>query len=213
MPAGQKGRRDDIQKDMTSSRDKSIKALVTGCRKGDKRDWAELIDRISPAIFSVCYRFRLAREESFDVFGKVSLLVLENLDGLREESKIFGYVSTIAYHEAAAVKSRSKLLTEAEREHAEHQSNLDWNLAAQEMIELDQELKTLSEAFYELPPRCQELLRLLFFESDSISYRDIARRMKIPVSSIGPTRMRCLRKLRKIMKDKGERDKKDVSEA
>lgn len=190
---------------MTSSRDKSIRALVTGCRKGDKRDWAELIDRISPAIFSVCYRFRLAREESFDVFGKVSLLVLENLDRLRDESRIFGYVSTIAYHEAAAMKSRTKSIVEAEREHAQHRSNLDWGSMAQEMIELDQELKNLSDAFYELPSRCQELLRLLFFESESISYRDISRRMKIPVSSIGPTRMRCLKKLREIMKQRGER--------
>ncbi len=197
---------------MTSSRDKSIKALVTGCRKGNKHDWAELIDRISPAIFSVCYRFRLAREESFDVFGKVSLLVLENLDRLRNESRIFGYVSTIAYHEAAAMKARSKLVNEAEREHAEHQTNLDWSSAAQEMIELDRELKTLSDAFYELPTRCQELLRLLFFESESMSYRDISRRMKIPVSSIGPTRMRCLKTLRQIMKEKGEKDEKDVTE-
>ncbi len=195
-----------------TSRDKSIKALVTGCRKGDKRDWAELIDRISPAIFSVCYRFRLAREESFDVFGKVSLLVLENLDKLRDEGRIFGYVSTIAYHEATAIKTRSKLVNEAEREHAEHQSNLDWSAMAEEMIELDRELKTLSDAFYELPARCQELLRLLFFESESISYRDISRRMKIPVASIGPTRMRCLKKLREIMKEKGGRNNKDVTE-
>ncbi len=198
---------------MTSSRDKSIRALVTGCRKGDKRDWAELIDRISPAIFSVCYRFRLAREESFDVFGKVSLLVLENLDRLRDESRIFGYVSTIAYHEAAAMKSRSKLIVKAEQEHAQHQSDLDWNKMAQEMIELDQELKNLSDAFYELPARCQELLRLLFFESESISYRDISRRMKIPVSSVGPTRMRCLKKLREIMKQKGGRNEKDVTKS
>lgn len=195
---------------MTSSRDKSIRALVTGCRKGNKNDWAELIDRISPAIFSVCYRFRLAREESFDVFGKVSLLVLENLDRLRDESRIFGYVSTIAYHEASAVKSRTKLIVEAEREHAQHQSSLDWGSMAQEMIELDQELKTLSDAFYELPARCQEILRLLFFESESISYRDISKRMKIPVSSIGPTRMRCLKKLREIMKQKGERNEENV---
>ena len=137
--------------------------------------------------------------------------MLENLDRLRDESRIFGYVSTIAYHEAASVKSRSKLITEAEREHAEHQKDVDWGAAMQEMIELDRELKTLSEAFYELPARCQELLRLLFFESESISYKDVSRRMKIPVSSIGPTRIRCLKKLRKIMKEKGEKNEKDVT--
>ena len=99
----------DSREGMTTRRDKSIKALIAGCREGNKQDWAELIDRVSPAVFSACYRFRLSREESYDVFGKVSLLLLENLNNLRDDEKVFGYVSTVAYHEATAIKTRSKI--------------------------------------------------------------------------------------------------------
>ena len=188
---------------MTSNKDKSISALVKGCRKGNKQDWAELIDRVAPVIFSVCYRFRLAREESFDVFGRVSLLLLEHLSGLRDEERVFGYVSTVAFREAAAIKARSKAQSQALGELALDEEISTVQAEALQAVELDQELRIMTEAFRRLSRRCQELLRMLFFETTSVSYREIARRLNIPVSSIGPTRLRCLEKLRQHMTEKG----------
>jgi DNA-directed RNA polymerase specialized sigma24 family protein len=50
----------------------------------------------------------------------------------------------------------------------------------------------------ELPERCENLIRLLYFDTTEPTYADVSQRLGIPVASIGPTRARCLEKLRKI---------------
>ena len=55
----------------------------------------------------------------------------------------------------------------------------------------------LREAVDGLPERCRKLIAMLFYDKDDPSYADIAGALKIPVASVGPTRARCLDKLRK----------------
>ena len=54
----------------------------------------------------------------------------------------------------------------------------------------------LREAFTQLPPRCQQLIALLA-EDPPLSYAVISARLGIPAGSIGPSRRRCLDKLRR----------------
>jgi RNA polymerase sigma factor (sigma-70 family) len=187
---------------MTASAQKSIHALVCGCREGDARDWSELIDRITPLIFSICYRFRLSEEESYDVFGKVSLIVLENLPNLRKDERIFGYVATVTHHEASAVKTRKLSSFEPLSENIPGTEMNDFDSVPVD-LDRDRDLAILARAFQTLSAKCRELVHLLFLDSEELSYRDIAGRMKIPVSSIGPTRARCLEKLRRTMLREG----------
>jgi len=187
---------------MTVSEEKSIRALVAGCKEGRGRDWAELIDLLSPVIFSICYRFRLSREESYDVFGKVSLAILESLHSLRDEGRIFGYVSAITRHEASAVIAKSRLKRESLSEfYADNGRSQEESDGGDERT--DEELHIMARAYSTLSSKCQQLLRLLFLEPEGISYRDVSRKMNIPISSIGPTRARCLDKLRRSMLKEG----------
>jgi RNA polymerase sigma factor (sigma-70 family) len=188
---------------MTNSKDKSIGALIAGCRDGNKHDWSELIERLSPAIFSACYRFRLSREESYDVFGKVSLSLLENLTNLREEKRIFGYVATIAHHEAAALRARNRMFRKKADELVSELHHEDGFQSMILPIEKDQDLEIMQKAFSGISDKCQKLLRMLFLDTDNISYRDISRELGIPVASIGPTRGRCLQRLRAQMIKEG----------
>jgi RNA polymerase sigma factor (sigma-70 family) len=188
---------------MTESKDKSIKALVAGCRNGDEKDWSELMERLAPVIFSVSYRFRLSREESFDVFGKVSLLLLENLPNLRDSDRIFGYVSTIAYHEATAIKAKSNLLRLKLSEQMQDKYMTVQNTDAFFNFEIENDLKIMARAFAGISRKCQTLLRMLFVDNEEASYQAISQRMGMPVSSIGPTRGRCLEKLKRKMIEEG----------
>jgi RNA polymerase sigma factor (sigma-70 family) len=188
---------------MTTNKGKSIKILIAGCRKGNKHDWTELIERLAPVVFSACYRFRLSREESYDVFGKVSLLVLENLNNLRDEERIYGYVSTISHREANALKTRSRIFTTGLSANDYESSDEAEDMLPLPRMELDEDLEIMSRAYSGLSHKCQELLRLLFLESEGISYKDISRRLGLPVSSIGPNRSRCLDKLRHNMIKEG----------
>jgi len=53
----------------------------------------------------------------------------------------------------------------------------------------------LCEAFLRLPPCCRRLIAVLI-EDPPLSYAEISARLGISVGSIGPTRRRCLDKLR-----------------
>jgi len=188
---------------MTANKEKSIETLIAGCRRGDRQDWKELIDRLGPVVFSACYRLRLSREECYDVFGKVSLLILENLDNLRESGRVFGYVSKIAFNEALAIVNRRRMIKGKYRRLASESERIDEAISDPARFEHEEELEIMSRAFEKLPRRCRDLLRLLFWETDKVSYKDISRRLKMPVSSIGPNRGRCLEKLRLEMIDEG----------
>ena len=68
-----------------------------------------------------------------------------------------------------------------------------------ETLEQQQQVRQAVEA---LPDRCRELITMLFYQKDELSYVDIAGRMRMPVPSVGPTRARCLEKLKKLLEGK-----------
>jgi DNA-directed RNA polymerase specialized sigma24 family protein len=67
----------------------------------------------------------------------------------------------------------------------------------QARLDADQ-ARTLWRAFGELPERCRQLLRILI-ASPAPSYAEVAAALSMPVGSIGPTRARCLRRLRQLL--------------
>ena len=63
-----------------------------------------------------------------------------------------------------------------------------------------QQLHAVRQAMDRLDARCRDLLALLFRDEDEhVGYDEVARRMAMPVGSIGPTRNRCLGKLRRLV--------------
>jgi DNA-directed RNA polymerase specialized sigma24 family protein len=55
----------------------------------------------------------------------------------------------------------------------------------------------LWQAFAALPPSCQRLLRVLMADPPP-SYQEAAAALGMPIGSIGPTRGRCLDRLRRL---------------
>ena len=71
-------------------------------------------------------------------------------------------------------------------------------------IRLDREQR-VRDAVGEMPERCRRLLELLYLDSSNPSYEEIAQKLSMPVPSIGPTRARCLEKLRRVLRQRGVR--------
>jgi DNA-directed RNA polymerase specialized sigma24 family protein len=59
------------------------------------------------------------------------------------------------------------------------------------------------DAMSELPADCKRLVELLFYRAPPPSYDDLALALEVPKGSIGPTRMRCLEKLRRLLEKNG----------
>ena len=70
------------------------------------------------------------------------------------------------------------------------------------VAELERE-QVVQDAITQLPPRCREMIELLFFESPPLPYAVLAKRLHLATGSIGFIRGRCLERLRKILEGKG----------
>ena len=159
------------------------------------------MDRIMPLILSTCGKSGLSREESYDVFGQVSYLLLNNLDKLRSPETLVKYVSTMTKRETLAVFRRAKLDENA----ADAVREMMYDLSPEppdKIYEKVEKIQELMNAVVLLPKRQSGVLKALYFDKKEPKYEEVAEELKMPVSSIGPTRARGLARLYRILKQR-----------
>ncbi|HWP42768.1 MAG TPA: sigma-70 family RNA polymerase sigma factor [Blastocatellia bacterium] len=184
----------------------SDRELVTDCLKGDQRAWEALIVRYQRLIYSVPLRARLSPDDAADIFQSVCLKLLENLSSLRDHEKIVSWLMTTTMRECWRVSARQRRDNPATASDDDDSDStveiVSQSLLADEQLQLIERQQAVRRGLASLPERCRKLLQMLFYQKDELSYAEIARRAGMPVSSIGPTRARCLEKLRKELDGK-----------
>ena len=173
----------------------SVNDLVTRARKGDKQAWDALVERYTPLIWSICRGHRLSGADADDVGQRVWLQLVSELDKVRDPAALSGWLATTTYRECGTISRatrRSQALgrvLDAERIPDQQAGAIEQELLAAERH------AALHEAFTRLPPCCQRLIAVLI-EDPPVPYAQISARLGLPVGSIGPSRSRCLEKLR-----------------
>ena len=176
--------------------DPSVTDLVTRARNSDQQAWDALVERYAPLIWSICRRYRLSGADADDVGQTVWLHLVDQLDRLRDPAALAGWLATTTRRECLQVQRAAHKL------HASGQVPGVEDIADERAPTAEDELLTaelhaaLREALTGLPPRCQQLMVLLL-EDPPVPYAQISARLGIPAGSIGPTRARCLTKLRR----------------
>ncbi|UCD94262.1 MAG: sigma-70 family RNA polymerase sigma factor [Candidatus Zixiibacteriota bacterium] len=173
--------------------------LVKQCLAGDEKAWRRLTLRVTPMIFGMCNKMRLSSDEKYEVFGQVMLILVQNLARLRKPDKLLTYVGTIARNEALAVIGGPGPEDISTPEIIERLYG-SRNLTPEEIFGSVSRIQAVTKAMALLPEKCFKLLWALFFDSDRPSYKEISKRLGIPVQSIGPTRKRCFKRLLNILK-------------
>lgn len=181
--------------------------LIAACLEGDQCAWEALILRYQRLIYSIPVRARLSTDDAADIFQSVCLKLYEKLSTLRDHEKISFWLITTTTREVWRVSARNR--RENIPANTESYDDRDFlsdiaataPLADQQREVLEQQ-QIVRQSVDALPERCRNLLTMLFYEKDELSYADIARRMKMPVASVGPTRARCLEKLKKLLENK-----------
>lgn len=166
--------------------------LVAAARGGSEAAWNDLVDRFGRLVWHVVRGFRMSDAAAEDVYQTTWLRLAEHLDRIRDPASLGGWLARTARNECLRVVKLGG------RENL--RSDLDLGLADPEApvghtVEIEDRNEILWQAFAALPEPCQRLLRLLMAEPP-LSYDRVSELLDIAVGSIGPTRGRCLAKLR-----------------
>lgn len=170
--------------------------LVSQCLAGQEPAWAELISRYEKLIYSTALRTGLEPYEADEIFQNVCMIWLKELKNLRRVKSIGAWLVTTTRRECWALWRHEKAKLE----------ELDEQLASEEspehLAQQVEDAQKVRSAFKQLGEPCHQLLWRLYFNEEPSSYAEIARDMNMPPNSIGPTRSRCLEKLKNILVSK-----------
>ena len=170
--------------------------LVTRAGQGDEQAWDALVERYAPLVWSICRRHRLDNADAEDVGQNVWLQLMDQLDKIRDPAALPGWLATVTRRACLNVLGAARgPLAAGHTLDAEALPDERAETAEQELLAAERHA-ALREAFRDLPPPGQRLIALLF-EDPPVPYAEISARLGIPVGSIGPTRRRCLDKLRR----------------
>jgi RNA polymerase sigma factor (sigma-70 family) len=172
-----------------------LATLVMRARNGDERAWAALVERYAPLIWSICRQHRLDDSDAADVGQNVWLHLVDQLGKIRDPAALPGWLVTTTRRECERI-SRSAPVTHAKGYALDAAHIPDDQANTAEQVLVAERHAALRQALVRLPPCCQRLLVLLT-EDPPIPYAEISATLGIPVGSIGPTRLRCLAKLRR----------------
>ena len=179
-------------------------ALVARCLRGEGAAWALLVKRYQRLVYAIVRRVGLDDHGAADVFQTVFARLVQHLPRLAEPSRLQAWIVTTAKREALLQRKlgqRNLSMTGADDT---SDGPSEWDVAdespiAEEALSDLQQLNHLRAALDRLDERCRSLLLLLFRDEDEkLSYDEVARRQGTSVGSIGPTRSRCLDKLRTL---------------
>jgi RNA polymerase sigma factor (sigma-70 family) len=181
--------------------------FVRRCIAGDAGAWAALVARYQRLVYAIVVRMGLDEHAAADVFQTVFERLVKHLPRLSDPSRLQAWIVTTARREALRARitgRRTESLTRADAD-GDGSDDLTIDIAdeaagAEERIEELQQLHLLRLALERLDTRCRNLLQLLFRDADErVPYEDVAAQLSVPLGSIGPTRARCLAKLRRLL--------------
>jgi RNA polymerase sigma factor (sigma-70 family) len=169
--------------------------LIAAAAAGEQRGWLGLVDRYGPLVRQVARRYRLSEQESQDVSQTVWLRLLEHIGRIREPLAFPGWLVTTTRNEALRVlKANQRTRPVAAIDNFTLEVNHQ-EATAEDRLLRDERQKMVRDGLAELKPEHRALLLLLHAEP-KVSYEEISRRLGMPQGSIGPTRARCLEKLK-----------------
>jgi len=185
---------------MTNYTECTDEALIASCREGSEAAWHVLVGRYERLVYTVPLRYGFGRSEADDVFQAVWMTLLKHLGNLEQPERLSAWLVTTAKRECwqrrrgADYERRTTLAPETmPEENWEDEDNLE------EIIGRFEQYRALDQLLQQLDDRCRELLYYLYYDPASPSYEEIGRYLDMPVGAIGPTRARCLKKLRGLM--------------
>jgi RNA polymerase sigma factor (sigma-70 family) len=173
-------------------------------RAGDRAAFDTLVEVVTPLMWRVARGAGLDQVTGEDVLQTVWMTTLRSADDIRDPRTIVKWLLTSTRREAWRVSKR----TRADHQRSAAVFGVDseevmaipgaGEASPDEVVFRDDRQRRLWEHVKALPERCRQLLSVIAF-ADRPDYAHLADALGMPVGSIGPTRGRCLAKLREVL--------------
>jgi RNA polymerase sigma factor (sigma-70 family) len=177
-------------------------ALVSRCLDGDAAAWDALVRRYQRLVYAIALRASLDEHGAADVFQTVFARLVQFLPRISEPAKLQAWIVTTAKREVLLLRRRADRTVPMTVPGDDVSAGPPgWEIAddsplPDEALDELQQLAQVRLALERLDKRCRRLLLELFGDNEKVAYDNVALRLGIPRGSIGPTRSRCLAKLR-----------------
>jgi RNA polymerase sigma factor (sigma-70 family) len=182
----------------------SDESLVMACRRGEADAWSMLVYRYQRLIYAIPRRAGLDEDQAAEVFQRTFAKLFENLERIKQPDRIRAWLVTTAKREMLSLihqQKREPALwdTDNHQGKSRYEALLDNAPLPDEALERLQEQHIVRTAIESLGEPCCQLLKMLFYRADQHSYAEVAAALNMPEGSLGPTRARCLQKLRHLL--------------
>jgi RNA polymerase sigma factor (sigma-70 family) len=179
--------------------------LIARCVTGDAKAWEALVHRYQRLVYVIVCRMGFDEHMAADVFQTVFERLMAHLSKLTDPDRLQAWIVTTTKREALLQLKRSRRNISFTLDDSTGEDLPEWDIADESLLpeQVLVELQTqamVRHAMGRLDTRCNQLLTMLYVEGDDkVAYEEVSARLDMPIGSIGPTRSRCLEKLRKLV--------------
>ncbi|MCW2504018.1 MAG: polymerase subunit sigma-24 [Actinomycetia bacterium] len=174
--------------------------LVAAAAHGDRLAWERIVESYGRLIWVIARNHRLSPGDAADVSQTTWLRLMEHIDRLTEPGRVGAWLATTARRECLRIQAKNRrtspipdeAIVDLVQVRGVAADDLDAALLSAERSE------AVHRAIALLPAHCQEMLRLMMLDP-APTYEEIAAAIGRPIGSLGPSRKRCLEKLRVLL--------------
>lgn len=182
------------------------KQLLLACRRGEESAWEALVHRYQRLMYAIPRRAGLDDDQAAEIFQEVFTTLFQKLNDIDDPDRLHAWLVTTAKRKTWRLISKARLTSqmpgEEDKEGAgEELANIrdESPLADEVMLKLEEQHRVRA-ALSNLEERCRKLLTMLFYQSETPAYSEVAVSLGISEGSIGPTRARCLEKMLHLLR-------------
>ena len=209
MPDGSQASR---EKELQRGARQSDGQLIAACLAGNEAAWSALIGRYKGLIFGLALKMGLSQDDAADALQDVSVTLVQHLATLRDAERLGPWLTITTKREVWRLlkkrSARSGVTGTPLDALAENEMLPDADADTPEEVLLALEEMTLARrALDALPPDCRRLLTCLYSLDPPLTHVETARKLQMPLGSVGAAQKRCLKQMRKFLEEIGFMDK------
>jgi RNA polymerase sigma factor (sigma-70 family) len=172
--------------------------LIRACRNGQVGAWRLLLDKYQRIVFSIPRKYGLTSEDAADITQLTFTILFQSLDTLREDSTLGAWLTTVARRHTWRLLDR-KRREEAGGYGSSNESTSMLANTGTDDVERWELTEWLDHGLSLVGKPCRDLLSALYLDPKQPTYTEVAARLGMAVGSVGPTRIRCLERLRQAL--------------